>query len=139
MRVLAPDGPVCQAGTLSGNPVAMAAGIETLTQLSRPGFYEELEARNNDFIAKLQTIFDGKNIQLNRCGSMFTLFFNDSRVANFLDTKHCDQQRFSRYFRRMLERGVYVSLSQFEGNFISEVHTPEMLDYVLQSMAESIE
>ena len=138
MKVLAPDGPVYQAGTLSGNPVAMAAGIETLTQLSRPGFYEELEAKSDAFIAKLEQVIAGKGIQLNRCGSMFTLFFNESPVHNFQDTKRSNQDRFARYFRNMLSRGIYVSPSQFEGNFISETHTPEILDYVLQSIAESI-
>ncbi|MBP5523214.1 MAG: aminotransferase class III-fold pyridoxal phosphate-dependent enzyme, partial [Bacteroidaceae bacterium] len=139
MKVLAPDGPVYQAGTLSGNPVAMAAGIETLTQLSRPGFYDELEEKSDRFIAKLEKIIEGKGITLNRCGSMFTLFFNDSPVNNFQDAKRSDQKRFANYFRNMLQRGIYVSPSQFEGNFISKDHTPEMLDYVLQSIAESIE
>ena len=139
MQVLAPEGPVYQAGTLSGNPVAMAAGIETLTLLSQPGFYETLEHRSDAFIARLDQIIAGKGIQLNRCGSMFTLFFNDSPVRNFKDTQRSDQQRFARYFRNMLQRGIYVSPSQFEGNFISETHTPEILDYVLQSIAESID
>ncbi len=139
MQVLAPEGPVYQAGTLSGNPVAMAAGIETLTQLSAPGFYERLEARSDRFIARLEEIIAGKGIQLNRCGSMFTLFFNDAPVRNFQDAKRSDQERFARYFRRMLSRGIYVSPSQFEGNFISETHTDEILDYVLESIAQSIE
>jgi glutamate-1-semialdehyde 2,1-aminomutase len=139
MKVLAPEGPVYQAGTLSGNPVAMAAGIETLTQLSRPGFYEELEVKSDAFIAKLEKIIEGKGIQLNRCGSMFTMFFNDKSVRNFQDTKRSNQERFARYFRNMLSRGIYVSPSQFEGNFISETHTPEILDYVLKSIAESID
>ncbi len=138
MKVLAPDGPVYQAGTLSGNPVAMAAGIETLTQLSRPGFYDELNEKSSNFIEKLKKIIAGKDIQLNHCGSMFTLFFNKSEVRNFQDTKRSDQERFARYFNNMLQRGIYVSPSQFEGNFISETHTPEILDYVLQSISESI-
>lgn len=138
MRVLAPDGPVYQAGTLSGNPVAMAAGIETLTQLARPGFYEELEQKSDDFIARVERLVAGKGIQVNRCGSMFTLFFSETPVCNFQDARGCDQERFARYFRNMLSRGVYVSPSQFEGNFISEVHSPEILDLVLQCMAESI-
>lgn len=138
MKVLAPDGPVYQAGTLSGNPVAMAAGIETLTQLSHPDFYKKLDEKSDHFISRLKEIIAGKDIQLNHCGSMFTLFFNKSEVRNFQDTKRSDQERFARYFNNMLQRGIYVSPSQFEGNFISETHTPEILDYVLQSISESI-
>ena len=138
MKILAPDGPVYQAGTLSGNPVAMAAGIETLTQLSHPDFYKKLDEKSDRFISRLKEIIVGKDIQLNHCGSMFTLFFNKSEVRNFQDTKRSDQERFARYFNNMLQRGIYVSPSQFEGNFISETHTPEILDYVLQSISESI-
>lgn len=138
MSCLAPDGPVYQAGTLSGNPVAMAAGIQTLTELSSPGFYQELEERSNRFIEKLKKIIAGKGIELNYCGSMFTLFFNDKPVNNFQDTKRSDQERFAKYFRNMLSRGIYVSPSQFEGNFISACHTDEILDYVLKSIEESI-
>ncbi len=139
MDMLAPEGPVYQAGTLSGNPVAMAAGIATIDQLKEPGFYEELEERSNDFCSRLEKIIEGKNIRLNHCGSMFTLFFNKKNPENFKDTKQSDQVRFAKYFNNMLERGIYVSPSQFEGNFISRCHTPEILDYVLKSINESIE
>ena len=138
MALLAPDGPVYQAGTLSGNPVAMAAGLETLHQLATPGFYDQLETRSSQFIAELQQIIRGKDIQLNHCGSMFTLFSNPNPVRNFADARRSDQERFTRYFQRMLERGIYVSPSQFEGNFISECHTDDILEYVLKSIKESI-
>lgn len=138
MALLAPDGPVYQAGTLSGNPVAMAAGLETLHQLATPGFYDRLETRSSQFIAELQQIIRGKDIQLNHCGSMFTMFFNPDPVRNFADARRSDQERFTRYFQRMLERGIYVSPSQFEGNFISECHTDDILEYVLKSIKESI-
>ena len=114
-------------------------GIETLRQVSRQGFYEELERRSEKFIERLKRVIDGKGIQLNHCGSMFTLFFTDQPVRNFADAKKADQERFARYFQNMLERGIYVSPSQFEGNFISESHTDEILDYVLKSIKESIE
>lgn len=139
MSVLAPDGPVYQAGTLSGNPVAMAAGSETLRQLSQPHVYEELEERSDRFIARLQEIVRGKGIQVNHVGSMFTLFFNDGPVRDFQDSKRSDSVRFARYFRNMLSRGIYVSPSQFEGNFISLCHSDDILAYVLQSIKESIE
>lgn len=139
MELLAPDGPVYQAGTLSGNPVAMAAGTETLHQLAFSGFYDNLEQRSQQFISELQTIIQGKDIQLNHCGSMFTLFFNPEPVRNFSDALRSDRERFARYFRSMLEHGIYVSPSQFEGNFISECHNNDILEYTLKSIKDSID
>ena len=139
MSVLAPDGPVYQAGTLSGNPVAMAAGSETLQLLSEPNFYQDLEQRSSNFLNEVEEIIKGKDIQLNRCGSMFTLFFSDMPVRNFAHAQNCNQKHFAKYFRNMLERGVYVSPSQFEGNFISICHTEKILEKVLLAMKKSIE
>ncbi|MBQ3655617.1 MAG: glutamate-1-semialdehyde 2,1-aminomutase [Bacteroidales bacterium] len=139
MKCLAPEGPVYQAGTLSGNPVAMAAGLATLNILSNKEVYEDLEKRSDNFINRLSKIIEGKGIQLNRCGTMFTMFFNDKPVKNFQDTKRSNQERFAKYFRNMLSRGIYVSPSQFEGNFISVCHTDEVLDEVLKAIEESIE
>lgn len=103
MSVLAPEGPVYQAGTLSGNPVAMAAGYETLKQLGEPGVYELLEERSNRFLSRLEKIVEGKGIQVNHVGTMFTMFFNDQPVRNFQDTKKSNQERFACYFRNMLD------------------------------------
>lgn len=117
----------------------MAAGYETLKQLGEPGVYELLEERSNRFLSHLEKIVEGKGIQVNHVGTMFTMFFNDQPVRNFQDTKKSDQERFARYFRNMLDHDIYVSPSQFEGNFISLCHTDEILDYVLKSIEESIE
>lgn len=91
MSVLAPEGPVYQAGTLSGNPVAMAAGYETLKQLGEPGVYELLEERSNRFLSRLEKIVEGKGIQVNHVGTMFTMFFNDQPVHNFISLCHTDE------------------------------------------------
>lgn len=128
MEMLAPNGPVYQAGTLSGNPVAMSAGIATLTQLMREGFYEELNGRVDAFDKELREVAKEKNMVLNRVGPMFTLFFTQGEVRNFSDVNRTDQQRFAAFFRYMLRHGVYVSPSQFESNFISIKHTKEDLE-----------
>ncbi len=138
MSQLAPDGPVYQAGTLSGNPVAMTAGIETVNLLSQNHFYSELETKSDGFIHELKEVIKGQGIQLNHIGSMFTLFFNERPVQNFADAKRSDQQRFARYFRSMLAHGIYVSPSQFEGNFLSQAHSQEQLEQVLNAISATL-
>jgi len=138
MSILAPDGPVYQAGTLSGNPIAMTAGIETVRILRKDNFYSELETKSEWFIQELKEVIKGKDIQLNHIGSMFTLFFNEQPVYNFADAKQSNQQRFAQYFRSMFARKIYVSPSQFEGNFISQAHSKSQLEQVLNVISEVI-
>lgn len=131
MDLLAPLGPVYQAGTLSGNPVAMASGIQTIALLSEPDFYVNLETKSNTFIAELKNIIKGKDIVLNHIGSMFTLFFSDHEIRNFDDVKRSDTERFAKLFRAMLKENVYLSPSAFEACFVSAAHTQNDLELTL--------
>ncbi len=135
MRLLAPDGPVYQAGTLSGNPVAMAAGAATLELLSQSGVYEGLNAKAQRFIGKLRSVMSGKGVVVNSVENMFTLFFTEGDVTDFGCVKKCDTAKFGKFFRHMLANGVYFSPSQFETNFISAAHTEADLDRVLSIAA----
>ncbi|MBW4696479.1 MAG: glutamate-1-semialdehyde 2,1-aminomutase [Aphanocapsa lilacina HA4352-LM1] len=133
MEMVAPAGPMYQAGTLSGNPLAMTAGIKTLEILQRPGTYERLEelsARLADgLLAAAREA--GHAATGNRVGAMFTLFFTEGPVRNFADAKRSDLQKFARFHRGMLERGVYLAPSQFEAGFMSLAHTEEDIDYTV--------
>ncbi len=115
---------VSQAGTLSGNPLAMTAGYETLVRLRRPGVYDILEAKaaalEAGFRENLKSL--KLNLQINRVGSMMTLFFTDEPVTCYRAATRCDQERFARYFRAMLKRGIYLAPSQFEAVFVSLAH-----------------
>lgn len=128
MSLLSPDGPVYQAGTLSGNPVAMSAGIATLTLLSGKKVYEELNLKAKTFIEKLRKCTAGKGIIINYTGSMFTLFFTEKEVCSFEDVKRTDQERFARFFRYMFAHHFYISPSPFEANFISIAHSEKELN-----------
>lgn len=134
MSLLAPDGPVYQAGTLSGNPVAMSAGATTLKLLSSDGFYEKLNKKTDWFIQNLKDVTSDKGIIINQIGSMFTLFFSDRELYSFEDVKKTDQKRFARFFRYMLKEHFYISPSQFEANFISIAHTTKELDRFIKSV-----
>ena len=127
MAEVAPQGKVYQAGTLSGNPVAMAAGIATLKEIVRPGFYEALEAtsaRLADGLARAAAVA-GVPVQVDRAGSMLGMFFTDRTVKNFDDAKTCDLKRFSSYYQGMREAGIYLAPSQFEALFVSAAHSDE--------------
>ena len=137
MEMLAPKGPVYQAGTLSGNPLAMAAGITTLRLLDEtPDLYETLDETSASLEEGLQNNlkelqFDGV---INRVGSMFTLFFTkENSVNSFADVKKCDTALFAEYFRMSLESGIYLAPSQYEAGFVSAVHTKEDIQKTVEA------
>ena len=137
MQLLAPLGPVYQAGTLSGNPIAMTAGIATLQLLSVPGTYEALNAKAERFILRLQEALESKGIVINHVGNMFTPYFTQGRHPhNFHDVQQSNLDEFARFWRYMFHHGVYLSPSQFESNFISIQHTEEELDRVVELARE---
>lgn len=125
MEKIAPIGPIYQAGTLSGNPVAMTAGIETLKLLQRPGVYKALEKTSAELEKGLRAAAEeaGIPVTINRVGSMFTAFFTDRKVTDFASAKTSDTDRFGRFFRLMLGLGVNLAPSQFEAAFLSLAHT----------------
>lgn len=140
MELLAPLGPVYQAGTLSGNPLAMTAGIETLKLLRDGSVYNDLEEKASYLTKGLKDIADetGIPVYISRVGSMFTIFFRDSEVKNYEDAKSCDLNRFSHYFQGMLAEGIYLPASQFEAIFISHAHSEEDLSKTLSAAKKVI-
>ena len=138
MDQIAPDGPVYQAGTLSGNPLAMAAGLAMLEVVSRPGFYAELEAKSDWFAGEMAGILarTGVPAVLNRVGSMMTCFFTRDPVHDYESAMRADTGRYGRYFRAMRDGGVWIAPSQFEAAFISAAHGRDHLEKAL-SVTES--
>jgi glutamate-1-semialdehyde 2,1-aminomutase len=134
MDQIAPDGPVYQAGTLSGNPLAMAAGIATLKLLQQPSFYVELEKKAERFGEKLQSIAlaTGISAQLNRVGSLMTSFFTDEKVTDFDSAMKADTKLYAAHYRQMLSRGIYLAPSQFEVAFISAAQSENDLEKALK-------
>lgn len=138
MRHIAPQGPVYQAGTLSGNPVAMAAGIATLKEIRQPGFYDALDEKSERLTAGLRSSAEqiGIEITVDRVGSMAGLFFTGSEVKNFEDAKKSNLEMFSAYYQGMLQRGIYLAPSQFEALFVSSAHNNEYIDQTIRAAAE---
>ena len=140
MQAVAPLGPVYQAGTLSGNPVAVTAGLTTLRVLERDKPYAELERRTNwltDAIADAARAFNIP-VQINRIASMFTAFFTDQPVTDYASAKRSDTKRFARFFHALLQQGVFLPPSQFEAAFLSVAHSDEVLAQVAEAMRQAM-
>ncbi|MBF0200169.1 MAG: glutamate-1-semialdehyde 2,1-aminomutase [Desulfamplus sp.] len=140
MDHIAPGGPVYQAGTLSGNPLAMAAGIATLKTLARPGFYESMDKLTHRLVQGL--IHAASQAGIDFCaahaGSMAGFFFTKGPVENFDDAKKSDLQRFASFYKGMLERGIYLAPSQFEALFVSAAHTEDDIDKTLEAASDTM-
>ncbi len=130
MQMVAPAGPMYQAGTLAGNPLAMTAGIETLKELLNSKIWETLETRAAKLVAGVSAAAQAAGVRVvtNRVGTMFTTFFADEPITNWASAKKSDTQKFGTYFRAMLEHSVYLAPSQFEAGFLSTVHGDAEID-----------
>lgn len=139
MKWIAPEGPVYQAGTLSGNPLAVAAGIATLKALKKPGTYEKIERVTAELTSGLLDAAEraGIPVQINSIGSMFTVFFASLPITDFQKAKTSDTTRYARFFNAMLERGVYLPPSQFETCFVSLAHTRNDIKATIQVAREA--
>lgn len=140
MQMVAPAGPMYQAGTLAGNPLAMRAGIETLKELQTPGVWETLEQRAAQLVAGLSAAAKSAKIPTvtQRVGIMFTTFFTDHPVTNWATAKPADTQRFGRFFRAMLENGVYLAPSQFEAGFLSTAHGEAEINATVEAAEKAL-
>ncbi len=135
MNAVAPLGAMYQAGTLSGNPLAMTGGIETLKVLNEPGVYEELERKSTKLADGLREAATAAGVPVyqTRVGSMLCLFFTDQAVVDYATAKTADTQRYASYFQHMLEQGIYLAPSQFETSFVSLAHTDEEIEITLRA------
>lgn len=140
MNNIAPVGKVYQAGTLSGNPLAMAAGIATLTELQKKGVYEALESKTQKLMTGLQSAADNAKIpfKTNHIGSMAGFFFTGETVYNFDDARKSDLDRFAKFYRLMLEKGVYFAPSQFEACFVSYAHSDQDIDHTIAAARQAM-
>ncbi len=140
MELLAPVGPVYQAGTLSGNPLAMAAGLAALQELDAGGAYARLEQLGGRLEAGMKDAARaaGVPVQFNRCGSMFCAYFNPAPVHNLADAMQSDREQFKAYFHSMLEQGVYIAPSQFEAGFLSMAHSEQDIDKTIAAAGKAL-
>ncbi len=141
MEMVAPAGPVYQAGTLSGNPVAMAAGMAQLKLLrDHPKIYDELEARSTRLFDGIRGIVKEKGLpyQVNSIGSIGSLFFTDRPVTDYASAKTSDTEKYAAYFHRMLDQGIYLAPAQFEAMFVSAAHGEQEIDRTLEAVEKSL-
>jgi glutamate-1-semialdehyde 2,1-aminomutase len=138
MNNVAPLGPVYQAGTLAGNPLAMSAGIATMGELAKPGLYDGVNALAKKLVHGLGNALAGAGIpaQVNSMGSLSTIFFTPEPVTDHNGARNSDTKRYARYFREMLNRGIFLAPSQFEAAFVSAAHTPADIDRTISSAQE---
>ena len=138
MELIAPSGPVYQAGTLSGNPLAMAAGLATLGQGGEPGFYERLEELGELWRRGMREAASEGDVpfSINQVGSMVSIFFTDGAVTDFASAAESDTGAFKDFFWHMISRGVYLAPSQYEAGFISVAHSGEDLERTFEAARE---
>lgn len=140
MNNVAPLGPVYQAGTLAGNPLAMSAGIATLQELRKPGLYESIDGLAKKLVAGLRAAIDAAGIkaQVNSIGSLSTLFFTPAAVTNYDDAKTANTKLYGAFFREMLNRGIFLAPSQFEAAFVSASHTEENIERTISAAKDAL-
>ncbi len=140
MDLVAPAGPVYQAGTLSGNPLAMRAGLGTLAELEKPGVWEALEARARDLATGLESVVLDTDLPacVSRVGTMLTLFFTPETPRDWESVAGCDRERYAGFFHKMLEAGVYLPPSPFEAWFLSTAHTEDLIRATLRAAREAL-
>ena len=139
MQMLAPLGPVYQAGTLSGNPLAMRAGLAVLPHLSAPNFYEDLNKKSRRLADGLRKVFAESRIpvQINEAGSLVTIFFNPNPIKNYDDAKKSDTGQFASFFTKMLDQGVFLPPSQYEALFVSAAHTEADIERTIKAASSA--
>ncbi|NQU63369.1 MAG: glutamate-1-semialdehyde 2,1-aminomutase [SAR324 cluster bacterium] len=140
MQRVSPMGDIYQAGTLSGNPLAMNAGLATLKELNRPGFYEDIGSKTNWLVNEMKDILEKASVpfRMQSVGGMYGLYFIDQDVFSFADALKCDTDRYARFFREMLNQGIYLAPSAFEATFMSAAHSESDLEKTRDAFKESI-
>ena len=141
MKQISPSGSIYQAGTLSGNPMAMTAGIVTLNELNKPGFYEDLVSNTTWLVNEIKDLLTKASVPyaINQVGAMFGFFFVDMEVNSYEDAIQCNTKLFARFFKEMLINGVYLAPSAFEASFVSSAHSESDLEKTREAFKKSLD